>query len=222
MLKEVFVVSFVLAVVHCAKVIPIKKQGQNFPVPIVKPGSSDDYFDDQYYPDINDETIAEAPKDNKRSSVGPSGGKLGKGNKRPGHGSGGTSVTRPGQSGSSARPASGGTSSVGSRNPNKRGNGQKLKSKYANTPAKYIFKSPKFNDAGKTPIVTYFKTKNKQHVVARGSPNDEYVMEILEGDPSGIVLSIQTIGNESQVIVKNPNGKPIVGRMKVYKNGYRG
>uniref|UniRef100_J7HIG5 30 kDa phlebotomine family n=1 Tax=Nyssomyia intermedia TaxID=182990 RepID=J7HIG5_9DIPT len=230
MIKEIIVVALALTFVNCAKVIPIKQQGKNFPVPQANPANSDDYFDDQFYPDINDEKIGEAPRDNRgktggggtgASSGGRQGGaRPGKGGKRPGQGSRRPGGTRPGQGGIATQ---GDTSSVGQRKPQKggRGNGQGLKAKYANTPVKSIFKSPHFNDAGITPTVKYFKTKNKEHIMARGGANDEFVLEILEGDTSGLRMSVETVGSESRAVLKNPNEKSIVGRVKTYKDGYR-
>nr|AAS16906.1 29.2 kDa salivary protein [Lutzomyia longipalpis] len=295
MIKEVFSLALLVALAQCANEIPINRQGKDYPVPIIDPNksSSDDYFDDRFYPDIDDEGIAEAPKDNRGKSrgggaagaregrLGTNGAKPGQGGTRPGQGGTrpGQGGTRPGQGGT--RPGQGGTRpgqgrtkpaqgttrpAQGTRNPgsvgtkeaqdaSKQGQGKRRPgqvggkrpgqanapnagtrkqqkgsrgvgrpdlSRYKDAPAKFVFKSPDFSGEGKTPTVNYFRTKKKEHIVTRGSPNDEFVLEILDGDPTGLGLKSETIGKDTRLVLENPNGNSIVARVKIYKNGYSG
>nr|BAM69163.1 hypothetical protein [Lutzomyia ayacuchensis] len=281
MLKEIFFLALLVAVAQCANEIPINQQGKNYPLPIADPDKSDDYFDDRFYPDINDESIVEAPKDNRgkpgggsKPAAAPGGARLGAGGTTPGRGAttpggGGTRPaaggTRPSAGGSRqntgrTRPAAGGTrrgqggtradqgrqrpgnnqgrtrqgggasrpaqGAAGGRKQGTKGtkgaNRRSDLSKYKDSPAKYIFKSPSFNEEGKTPIVNYFKTSKKEYTAAGGGPNDEYVLEVIDGDPSGLGLAVQTIGKDSRLILKNPKGNNIVGRVKIYRGAYTG
>nr|ABI20161.1 31 kDa salivary protein [Phlebotomus duboscqi] len=70
MLRHIFSVGLFVVVAHCAQLpgsansIPIKKQGKDFPVPFVSE-QTDDFYDDKFYPDIDDENINEVIRDNK-------------------------------------------------------------------------------------------------------------------------------------------------------------
>nr|ABI20166.1 28 kDa salivary protein [Phlebotomus duboscqi] len=70
MLGHILTVGLIVVVAHCValpssrKPIPIDSQGEHFPVPFVSNQKDDDFYDDEYYPDIDDESVNEVVKDN--------------------------------------------------------------------------------------------------------------------------------------------------------------
>nr|ABI20176.1 34.5 kDa salivary protein [Phlebotomus duboscqi] len=70
MLRHILSVGIFVVVALCAKLtssansIPIKEQGENFPVPFVSQQNDDDFFDNAFYPDINDESVNKVVRDN--------------------------------------------------------------------------------------------------------------------------------------------------------------
>nr|ABA43053.1 28 kDa salivary protein SP05 [Phlebotomus perniciosus] len=69
MFKKFILVALVVVVAQCAlPAIPIARQGKDFPVPFVSEDNNpDDYFDDQYYPDINDAGVgSKAPQGSRK------------------------------------------------------------------------------------------------------------------------------------------------------------
>uniref|UniRef100_F6K8T1 22.5 kDa salivary protein n=1 Tax=Phlebotomus sergenti TaxID=85759 RepID=F6K8T1_9DIPT len=226
MLRHIFSVGLIVILAHCAqlsssaKTIPISKQGKNFPVPFVDPKETDDFFDDQYYPDIDDESITEIVRDNQGYQSKPSGDKSrpsatpNSGQRPPGR-----AETPPASPASSASPA------PPCRNPGQQGRkqgkkGQKKQdlSRYKNSPAKYIFRTGNI-DPGKTPDdVRLFSTSQPEYVIASGNPYDDYVVEIIEGPTSDLKLKQATImGRESRLILDNPSRGKVIGRVKTYK-----
>uniref|UniRef100_C6FFU0 25 kDa salivary protein n=1 Tax=Phlebotomus arabicus TaxID=578135 RepID=C6FFU0_9DIPT len=247
MFKEIVLLSLVVVVAQCApQVIPIAKQGKDFPVPIVDEKTTDDFFDDRYYPDIDDERVGpRAPTGTRQKpgSKGPQatpGGRTPPGSKGPQATPGGR--TPPGRGGQGGKP--GGkdqrtgpaTGKWGKGSQGKelrirekttpvrqgRGNRQDLSS-YKNAQPKLIFKSSQFSTNGKIPSdVKLFRTKKSEEVITTGSPTDEFVVELLNGRLDNLSLRIETMGQNSKVILRNPNRNRIVGRVKTYKNAYSG
>uniref|UniRef100_C6FFU1 26 kDa salivary protein n=1 Tax=Phlebotomus arabicus TaxID=578135 RepID=C6FFU1_9DIPT len=262
MFKEIVLLSLVVVVAQCApQVIPIAKQGKDFPVPIVDEKTTDDFFDDRYYPDIDDERVGpKAPTGTRQKpgSKGPQptpGGRTPPGSKGPQATPGGRTPpgskgpqatpggrTPPGRGGQGGKP--GGkdqrtgpaTGKWGKGSQGKelrirekttpvrqgRGNRQDLSS-YKNAQPKLIFKSSQFSTNGKIPsAVKLFRTKKSEEVITTGSPTDEFVVELLDGRLDNLSLRIETMGQNSKVILRNPNRNRIVGRVKTYKNAYSG
>nr|AAX56358.1 30.5 kDa salivary protein [Phlebotomus ariasi] len=288
MFKEIIVVALAVIVAQCAPpAIPIAKQGNDFPVPIVDEKETDDFFDDRFYPDIDDERVgARAPVGGKQTSnrgtssqsdkvPRPQGSNRGPSSQttdkvpRPQWPSRGTNsqndkVPRPqGSSGQTPPRTPGKVEQSGrtntkdqiprpltNRNPTKNpteqarrpgnrellirdktpgsqggkqgtGNRQKLSS-YKDAQPKLIFKSSQFNTDGQNPYLTrLFKTKKVEEVIAKGSPTDEYVLELLDGKPDNLSLVIRTNGKTSQAVLRNPTRNRIVGRIKSYNPGPR-
>nr|AGT96445.1 25.0 kDa salivary protein [Phlebotomus orientalis] len=245
MFKKFFLVALVVVVAQCAlPAIPIAKQGKNFPVPFVsEENNPDDYFDDQYYPDINDAGVSsKAPQGtrkppNRETIPPPRGDQVSGGRTPPGRvGQGASTDTnnrRPGAqnnrnpTGSGKKPKdrelqirdktpSG--SQGGKPGGQVRGSKEDL-SRYKNAPAKLIFKSSNINTTGKTPnAVKLFKTKKAKTVVAKGGPNDVYEVELLDGNFNNMSLRIQIMDRKSSTaILSNPDRNLIVGRVKTYR-----
>uniref|UniRef100_F6JYG5 24.53 kDa salivary protein n=1 Tax=Phlebotomus tobbi TaxID=33402 RepID=F6JYG5_9DIPT len=241
MFKNFILVTLLVVVAQCAPpAIPIAKQGKDFPVPFVsEENNPDDYFDDQYYPDINDGGVgSRAPQGTRKPSnreTNPRGdqsrGPVSGGRTPPG--SVGTKDQKPGPqinrnpTGSGAKPKDRELvirdktpSGDQGGKPGRLGKGTKEDlSRYKNAPAKLIFKSSNINTAGKTPnAVRLFKTKKAKTVIAKGGPNDVYEVELLDGNFNNMSLRIQIMDRKSSTaILSNPDRNSIVGRVKTYK-----
>nr|ABI20184.1 32.8 kDa salivary protein [Phlebotomus duboscqi] len=134
------------------------------------------------------------------------------------------SVTLPG----SDRTQWGGYETSRGQNSRQQGRRQDRKqpdlSKYKNSPAKYIFATGNV-DSGKEPDeVRMFRTKRPEYELATGDPYNNYLVEIIEGpNPSDISLKQSTVmGGDSKIILENPTGRTIVGRIKTYKGEKKG
>nr|ABA12138.1 25 kDA salivary protein SP06 [Phlebotomus argentipes] len=238
MFKIILFVALVVVVVQCARpAIPINKQGKDFPVPTADEKVTDDYFDDRFYPDIDDEKIG-VRKDNGQGSKGGSASQSRP--PAPDKSPGKTNVSDKRADPPKASPCDrkSGRKGVRDRTKNRelvidestarvRQNSQDRKQNhkqnrpvqrnlqsYKDAPATYVFKSYDFRENGRTPIVKLFETNKAEEVIAKGGRNDEYVLDILDGKPYKLSLKMDATGT---VTVSNPDRERIVGRLKTYK-----
>nr|ABI20187.1 31 kDa salivary protein [Phlebotomus duboscqi] len=107
-----------------------------------------------------------------------------------------------------------------SRQPGRQQNrNQPSLSNYRNSPAKYIFTSGYVDSSKKPDEERLFRTNKKEYTIATGDPYTNYLVEIIQGpDPNEIGLKqLTTMDGDSRLILENPTGETVIGRVKTYR-----